>query len=584
MKTLRKMLVIGLCLCLVLSCASVSAFAAGEEVIALTDLVDDPNAGILPAASEPTGSITIQNPSHSDATVVGKKFVIYKIFDAATSGSGTSYTWHGDNKPFYDFFYGAAGKVEVNKTNGTVQGAVDYIAKIFNEGGNYALSQLAEDLYNYIITNNVVTEIKTVEVTDSNATSVTIDELGYGYYLIYDNTTIGEGTSAVRSAVMLSSVTPNATIELKANRPHISKFVQENDGEFGKGTSCRIGEVVTFKIETHIPSHTLYDNYTFYIEDTMHDGLTLQEDTIKVYKNGSTTPLVDGTDYNLTVYDSGDVDFKIDFTGLTKTKYAVNDEIDIIYNGVVTNTIVAQGPTPNTATLTYSNDPTQNTTGNVSDTANIYSYQFVFTKFAEDTSGVFKNVRLTGAEFQLYDENNNLINFTKQIATNAESVTFTKYIVAAEASSETVNTLKVHEDGAETINLGSLNYGGHRGDVFIFGLKEGKYKLVETKAPDGYVVPEEPFYIEIKDEIGVLGSVGTLSVIGTHSGTTGKIVNTNGMAENILTVWADITNKPGSALPNTGGMGTTLFILSGIILMAGAAAFMFTRKRNNQAE
>ncbi|MBE6779079.1 MAG: LPXTG cell wall anchor domain-containing protein [Ruminococcaceae bacterium] len=109
-----------------------------------------------------------------------------------------------------------------------------------------------------------------------------------------------------------------------------------------------------------------------------------------------------------------------------------------------------------------------------------------------------------------------------------------------------------------------------------------KYKLVETKAPDGYVLPDEPFIIEIVDEIGALGSVGTLNVTGSHTGS-GSIVNTNGIAESILTVWAEITNKPGAALPETGGMGTTLFTVLGIVMMVGAAAFFTSRKRSSVA-
>jgi len=113
-------------------------------------------------------------------------------------------------------------------------------------------------------------------------------------------------------------------------------------------------------------------------------------------------------------------------------------------------------------------------------------------------------------------------------------------------------------------------------------LSEGKYELVETKAPDGYILPDAPFSIEIVDAIGELGSVGTLSVTSSHTGS-GGIVNTNGMGEQILTVWADITNAPGSALPETGGMGTTLFTVLGIILMAGAVAFFTLRKRSSVA-
>ena len=40
---------------------------------------------------------------------------------------------------------------------------------------------------------------------------------------------------------------------------------------------------------------------------------------------------------------------------------------------------------------------------------------------------------------------------------------------------------------------------------------------------------------------------------------------------------ADIQNLPGSILPGTGGMGTTVFYIVGIALVAGAAAIITVR-------
>ncbi len=581
MKAIKKFFATFICLCLILGCVSMMAFAEGTT---------------------PTGSITIQNPSHSDATVGGKTFNVYKVFNATTSGSSTSYSWYkdaNDNIPFYDFFYGANGVVEKNKTNGNVQAAVDYVSNIQKNDGNLALSQFAESLHTYITeANKTTTTIPTVVdpiTVEADETSVKIDNLTYGYYLVYDNTNLSGNASAVRSAVMLTTVNKDAVVTLKANRPEIEKTVLENDGAtYGKGTSAMIGDDVTFKIETYVPSHTLYTTYHYYINDTLPVGLTLVDNSIKVEHttnaNGteSTVTLTPGTDYTLATPGDSDASFKVDFTASMniEDKFAIGDKLTITYTAHVTDEISAQKANVNTATLSYSNDPTSETSvGSTSSSANVYSYQFVFTKFAEDTNKVFLNKRLIGAEFQLYKvvgDTKTLINFTMEDATNAAGVQFKKYIVAEEASNTTTDTLKVHETGDETITLDHLNYGGHRGDVFIFGLSEGTYELVETKAPDGYILPDAPFTITITDAIGVLGSVGTLSVSSTHTGS-GSIVNTNGMGEQILTVWADITNAPGSALPETGGMGTTLFTAIGIILMAGAVAFFTTRKRNSFA-
>ena len=568
MKAIKKILAILVVLCVVFSCGALAAIAA-----------------------EPTGSITIQNPGNSNATVAGKTFKVYKIFDATTSGNNTSYSWYkeGGNIPFYDFFYGVNGIVGQNVENGNVQGAVEYLAEKNSGGNNFELSQVAEKLHDYIVEKNIA-YVEKITASDT-ATSVTVSDLSYGYYLVYDDTDLsGDGTSAVRSAVMLSNVNKDAVITLKANRPQILKQIKKHNEEYGKGTSVSIGDTVTFKITTVVPSHTLYTDYTYYVEDVMHDGLVLDVDSIKVYQNDIE---LEG-DFTLTTTGlSEGVDFKVDFTALMNDddKYEIGDELVIIYDAKVTNAIQAQKANQNTAKLTYSNDPTVPTsTGSVSDVANVYSYQFVFTKFAEDTHGVLTNVRLAGAEFKLFrvveGQEDQLITFTT-IEKNHESTeeggqatTYTQYVVA-EGNTGSIDTLTTHNEGKATISLGHLNMGGHLGDVSIFGLAEGTYKLVETKAPDGYVIADKPFEIKIEDQIGELGSVGTLTVTGQYDGEIGDIVNTNGIAESILTVWAEITNRPGSALPETGGIGTTLFTVLGVILMAGAVAFFISRKRNS---
>lgn len=568
MKAIKKILAILVVLCVVFSCGALAAIAA-----------------------EPTGSITIQNPGNSNATVAGKTFKVYKIFDATTSGNNTSYSWYkdGGNIPFYDFFYGANGIVGQNVENGNVQDAVEFLAEKNSGGNNFELSQVAEKLHDYIVEKNIA-YVEKITASDT-ATSVTVSDLSYGYYLVYDDTDLsGDGTSAVRSAVMLSNVNKDAVITLKANRPQILKQIKKHNEEYGKGTSVSIGDTVTFKITTVVPSHTLYTDYTYYVEDAMHDGLVLDVDSIKVYQNDIE---LEG-DFTLTTTGlSEGVDFKVDFTALMNDddKYEIGDELVIIYDAKVTNAIQAQKANQNTAKLTYSNDPTaQTSTGSVSDVANVYSYQFVFTKFAEDTHGVLTNVRLAGAEFKLYrvveGQEDQLITFTTIEKTHesteegGQATTYTQYVVA-EGNTGSIDTLTTHNKGEATISLGHLNMGGHLGDVSIFGLAEGTYKLVETKAPDGYVIADKPFKIKIEDQIGELGSVGTLTVTGQYDGEIGNIVNTNGIAESILTVWAEITNRPGSALPETGGIGTTLFTVLGVILMAGAVAFFISRKRNS---
>lgn len=83
------------------------------------------------------------------------------------------------------------------------------------------------------------------------------------------------------------------------------------------------------------------------------------------------------------------------------------------------------------------------------------------------------------------------------------------------------------------------------GKFEISGLGNGTYYLEETVAPAGY---------------NLLKTDATVT-----------INNAKGSVE--------VTNKRGQELPNTGGMGTTLFYAFGAVLMAGATVLFVSRKR-----
>ena len=107
------------------------------------------------------------------------------------------------------------------------------------------------------------------------------------------------------------------------------------------------------------------------------------------------------------------------------------------------------------------------------------------------------------------------------------------------------------------------------------GLDDGIYKLVETKVPDGYN--------KLDDQI--------FTVTGTHDSesddpkltdltgnvTTGTITFDKNVTNGSLST--KVENRSGSLLPSTGGIGTTIFYVVGVVLMLGAGVLLITKRR-----
>ncbi|MCF0123288.1 MAG: isopeptide-forming domain-containing fimbrial protein [Ruminiclostridium sp.] len=111
------------------------------------------------------------------------------------------------------------------------------------------------------------------------------------------------------------------------------------------------------------------------------------------------------------------------------------------------------------------------------------------------------------------------------------------------------------------------------GKVTFTGLAAGTYTLKETKTPDGYnTMPDKTIVIsyaidtdtDTEDDWGNFTSEDV-----TEVNTTDDIFITT------------IVNYPGSVLPETGGIGTTLFYIFGGAMVIGAAVLMVTKRRVN---
>lgn len=566
MKAFKRILAMIMCLCLMLSCVSITAFAAS------------------------TGSITVQDQSGTNATVAGKTLNLFKIFSATSSGENISYQWvtEGDGSNRYQsFFFGTDGIIGAEV--GTIHDVVNYINGIKDD--SFAFSQMASKLHTYIHTNSIA-PLQSVTVPEGS-NSYTFSDLELGYYLIYDATTLPEDSPAVRSAAMLAHPGENKVIQLKADRPHIMKYVDDsNTGtpDWKLGTTASIGETVSFRIVTAIPNHDLYgENYTFEITDNMANELELIKDSITVTitapaavdgeesSSGAEAAYVINTD---TAALPENVDFKITFSNITELQQ--DTMIEVIYNAKVTAN--AQFNNKNTAILTYSNDPnTAGSTGSVEAVASVLLWQFTLTKYMEDASGTPSYIRLAGAQFEIYSKTDleNPLKFTTSELETAAGVKYLKYTFDPDAGTvTTLDTLNEGDDGKTDVGYSD---GGNLGQILIFGLGEGTYVIREKKAPNGYQIAKGDFEFTVNDTIGITGAISNASISeATRTETPGQFTRVL-IQETDQKYYVGITNAPGAALPETGGIGTTLFTVIGVVLMAGALAFFTSRKRSSAA-
>ncbi len=107
----------------------------------------------------------------------------------------------------------------------------------------------------------------------------------------------------------------------------------------------------------------------------------------------------------------------------------------------------------------------------------------------------------------------------------------------------------------------------------VFKLPVGTYHLVETDAPDGYIMKSEPIVITVAagtDEHSVS------YVEGGSQSVSGRDVIYNSSTQTFTLV---ITNTNGVELPMTGGPGTMAYTLTGAMLMLAAVCVLVLRRR-----
>lgn len=424
-----------------------------------------------------------------------------------------------------------------------------------------------------------------------------INGLPAGYYLVKDKDDSLEG-DADNATEYIVQVLGNVTMEPKdSDIPTVEKKVSEEDyrQDDGYGTTYNdvadwdIGDSVPFKLIGSIPDMSAYDTYEYIFTDTLSNGLTLQEGTINVYialgrddEVREYTPLTKGVDYTLTLNNvgNGGGSFSIAFDNLKTAPYIAEGNrnfVIVTYDATLNpNAEIGLPGNPNSVYLEFSNNPNGDGLGRTTeDTVIVFTYELDGTK----VDGEDYDTTLPGAQFVLFNGGHT------RVATIDENGKFRGWVELPDGYNNTTYANIPYETWVvfnETNNV--IMTSAADGTFGIAGLDDGTYYLREIKAPNGYNLLDDDLQIVIT---ATTANGQTWNGVAATALTALTISVDNAAAENgepnTGAVAITVENNGGSTLPETGGIGTTIFYAAGALLVLCAGVLLFVKLRMRKA-
>ncbi len=541
------------------------------------------------AAEAPKGTLTVNN------TVAGKTLDLYQIFTATKSGDNVAYTLNSAYEGFFKNNTRISGSESLTG-EALSDAAYNYVkTQVGTDGSNGAA--FAKEIMKWILENTTIVETTHTTATTTAGTTV-IDNLAYGYYVVYPlgatDTSTAPGNETVKSVASLVSVTgDDATVNMKSNYPTVDKKIipaqsgsgitvgaivdgswegnhqleldDENDPEDTiaphgaadekKAGDFGIGDTVTYQLTSKVPDMTGYTSYTFKFTDTLSKGLDLKailsvkvgSTELKAGKTGANTYALsyDKTNRILTVTLNDFYNFYKDHVGET---------ITVVYTATLNkDAVIGMNPNTNKAVVEYSNDPKSDGTGTSEPSiVKVHTFDFtIFKYYLKDQKNQNDKTALAGAEFELYKANTEgtAADTNAKINIIDENNGVYRQATPEEASAAGFTSAKIVSDDD--------------GKVLVKGLKAGTYYLKETKAPDGYNKLLSDIKIEITAKYNdATGELESYSVIYTYNGNSTTVTNN----DKATSPEVPVENKTGAQLPSTGSKGALMVTLAGIVL------------------
>ena len=479
-------------------------------------------------------------------------YQIYQIFTGEKSGDQLVNLKYGQN---------AATGTTGDSVSATDMAALAAIVEK-ESNGQYADDQARiADLSGFVTLSNPVAEIGKGKQASA--------ELPVGYYIIKDTDNSLQDPDTY-TLYLFKVLDEDLTITPKDGTTTVDKTVTETNDSTPKittsvkGADYDEGDSIPYSINITLAKNvTDYKTYTVTLTDTLSAGLTPPAKagitvTLKD-KNGTTitgfgapTVSVSGQAITVTYTVSG-----VDGAAIGEDGKALNEAvINVSYEAVLNaNAVVGVEGNPNTYKIEYSNNPNNTDNGETPEKkVKVFTYDLEIEK--KDGN----DQPLAGAVFTLYkvvpSDTPNAVQGSEITTTLGTSIQTgkldaNKYYVPV-SMTETVGNKKVTHKTDTTIDAGD-------------------YVLIETTVPAGYNA-YEGMEITITSTIdadgNLTGLTATPSTLSVSAGKKDVVAGT-------------VVNQSGAVLPETGGIGTTIFYIGGSVLVLLAVVLLVTKRRMN---
>ena len=551
---LKRIAAAALAAATVLTCAPTTAMAAAPDTGSVTiTKYDGDNQGY----EEYGGEQTVQ-PGNNLLSHV--KFAYAEVGERVQINTGDTY------EMMYTLKDGVASVLGSPDADHTDNG-VDYYRQ---ETLQTALRQKKDDAIEYVKGNKGNTEQETAESTGQvKFKNLALDKL----YLFAETDATGAKNAATGDKVNVTRISApflvslpftgkdgNQLYDLKVypknatGQETIDKKIVE-DGKEVTETQANIGDKINYKVTYSVPVSE-YGLTKLVVTDTMGKGLTF-DNSVEIKNGDKVVDNANNQNYEVSapVVSGKGTTITITFTEayLNSLKKSSTQSFTITYGATVNNdAVLGQTGNKNEVYVTYQNkgDTEHNTDHKET---KVFTYGINLLKKGEN------------------DANLSNVEFTLTKGTDAVSAAPVK-VKEVTASNQKTFYVTDNNAGSNTVKTNA------EGKVYIRGLEAGTYFLTETKTNAGYVLLKNPVKIVIEQTDSKTGAASA-TVDGKNT-----TMNEDSLNQGSATAEVPLTvvNHKGFDLPATGGAGTALFTIAGIVIVAVAAALLFMRKKSQK--